>query len=115
VPLYDLGTIQRLVAQRAFLLVNERCRRNYKELAWGAKQMQALIAALRTGRPHYRKSRCGMDSDWGPLDVDCYVLRFNEDGLREDRRHGLEYWLELALPAGDPRVAIVSFHLSRQP
>lgn len=113
-PLHDLAAINTLVAARAFELVNPRARRNYKELAWKTLHMQGLVAALNVDR-HFRKTKCGMGSELGLLDVDCYVIPFNEDELREDREDGIEFWIELAMDPLDPTVAIVSFHLSGQP
>ena len=59
-------------------------------------------------------SKQAQQSEVGELDVDVYLIKFDEDSLAENRS-GLEFYIKLAIDPEEPTVAIVSFHLSGSP
>lgn len=114
-PVYDLATVKAYVLRGDFELVNRRARDNYKSLSWSTCQLKALVKALNV-RSHYRGSAFAQKTSIGEIDVDKYVIRFDEDELVEDRSpNGLEFFIKLAIQPEEPNVAIISFHLSGQP
>jgi len=112
-PLYDLTLVQAFVAESNFEVVNSRAREHMKNLAWSSSELRALVSALRVDR-HYKGSKQAQQSEVGELDVDVYLIKFDEDSLAENRS-GLEFYIKLAIDPEEPTVAIVSFHLSGSP
>lgn len=111
-PHYDLDQIKAYVQQRQFDLVTSSARKDYKELGWTIEKFIAIVECLNVSC-HFHKTHHQMTTDIGPITADAYRICFEEDALKEDRAHGIMFFLKLAIDPEQPGTAVVSFHLSR--
>jgi hypothetical protein len=116
-PLYNLATIQQLVAGGAFSLANRRAETKVLALCWDTATIQAFIKALRA--VHFHKSFLKQSAYDGrkELDVDGYKMHFDEQAFCEGNSSHCCFWTKLALetlPSGG-KVAVVTLHLDGSP
>jgi hypothetical protein len=109
-PIHSLKNVQRLIRAEAWAIGTPKCRAEIAEQ--GLSQAEAVAMILLLTRSDHTGERPGMDSDFGPINADQYILCVDEDGNRCQRGDGTPHYMKFGIDTNDEGDAcvVVSFH-----
>lgn len=113
---HRLQDIRDLIEADAWVLATQVCRRDVERLSLLQPDQRAMLLSL-TEADH-RGAWGTAASDYGPVDVDDYLLWYDEEaGVRCARNRGNCFYIKLGIhtDAQGSCVAVVSFHLDSRP